>query len=171
MEVPPVVVWNHHLQCHTGHNHNSSTSSILIGCSTRNHPALGVAQNGHPIFAPFDSSGFSLLGLATHCPTDHNLVAVPFRRTHTQTHGGFQKWGYPKWMVFVRKNPSTNGWYTGTPNFRKPSYLGLSRGISANMDDSSKKCRKWTTKESQERSLIINHGDFPNKTWGLNQQG
>ena len=100
MEVPPVVVWNHHLQCHTGHNHNSSTSSILIGCSTRNHPALGVAQNGHPIFAPFDSSGFSLLGLATHCPTDHNLVAVPFRRTHTHRH-----------MEVSKNGVTQNGWF------------------------------------------------------------
>ena len=34
----------------------------------------------------------------------------------------FHKWGYPK-MVFVRGNPSINGWWRGWPHLWKPPYI------------------------------------------------
>ena len=48
--------------------------------------------------------------------SDNFLTYIP---TGLQTHGGFHKWGTPKWMVYSGQNPIDMD-NLGVPHFRKP---------------------------------------------------
>ena len=43
-------------------------------------------------------------------------------------YGGFLKWGYPNWMVFVRENPK-NGWFGGTPIYGNTHILSFAVAV------------------------------------------
>ena len=72
----------------------------------------------------------ALQQLATfQCPLKKSPAQVPWfwpssspGQLRNPQIGGFHKWGYPQNGWFIRENPSINGWFGGTPIFRKPLY-------------------------------------------------